>query len=88
MFMLSMPLRSFMRSHLQICSIFFQKQFPQGQFYILDLERYLNVIQEKFGLRGVASRLIYGRPRAPLKSIRFWGNIMGLLDCLSQTGVE
>ena len=64
-------------------SYFFRKQFPQGQFYILERERYLAMVAERFGLRCVASCQIYGRPSAPLKSVRLLGNLAGLGQLLS-----
>ena len=61
---------------------FFRKQFPQGQFYILDVGRYLGMLKERFQLRCAASRIIRGRPAAPLKSVRFLGNLLGLAELL------
>ncbi len=61
---------------------FFKKQFPQGQFYILDKTNYLQMIQEKFGLNCTHFKQIYGRPNAPLKSIRFFGNIIGFVELI------
>lgn len=59
---------------------FFKKQFPQGHFYILDHQRYLAMLKEKFGLSCVAMRQVYGRPGAPLKKVRLWGNVVGLFE--------
>lgn len=59
-------------------SYFFRKQFPQGQFYILDRQRFLKMLQGRFGLRCTRSQLIYGRPTAPLKRVRLAGNLLGL----------
>jgi SAM-dependent methyltransferase len=61
----------------------FKKQFPQGQFYILDRDRYFNMLQKKFNLTPVDSQLIYGQPSAPLKSIGAMGNIVGLFELLA-----
>jgi SAM-dependent methyltransferase len=46
---------------------FFGRQFPQGQFYILDRARYLRMIHSRFGLVCTEWRLIYGRPETPVK---------------------
>lgn len=62
---------------------FFKKQFPQGQFYIVDKTRYMKMLYEKFNLRLCDSKLIYGRPKAPLKSIKLLGNVIGLLELLA-----
>jgi len=60
---------------------FFRKQFPQGQFYILDRDRYFEVLR-RMGFECRESRQIYGCPSAPLKSVRFAGNVVGLLELL------
>ncbi len=63
---------------------FLRKQFPQGQFYILEPRRYLEMIEERFGLRCVSSQLIYGRPAVALKPVRSTlGNVVGLGQLLS-----
>lgn len=62
---------------------FFKKQFPQGQFYIVDEIRYKKMLYEEFNLKMCDSKLIYGRPKAPLKSIKLLGNIAGLLELLA-----
>lgn len=62
---------------------FFKKQFPQGQFYIVDETRYKRMLYGKFNLKLCDSKLIYGRPKAPLKSIKLLGNIAGLLELLA-----
>jgi len=62
---------------------FFRKQFPQGQFYILDAGRYLGMLEERFQLSCVASRIIHGRPAAALKSARFFGHLFGLVELLA-----
>lgn len=62
---------------------FFRKQFPQGQFYITDRARYLAMLRRRFGLVCEASRLIYGRPNAPLKSLTLVGHVWGLFELLA-----
>lgn len=61
---------------------FFHKQFPQGQFYILDAVRYHGMLKARFGLACTESRQIYGRPSAPLKKVRLLGNLLGLGELL------
>lgn len=61
---------------------FFRKQFPQGQFYILDEDKYFAMLKSRFGLVPVAKRKVYGRPTAPLKPIKILGNIIGLFELL------
>ena len=63
-------------------SYFFMKQFPQGQFYIVNQSRYLEMIQAKFGLHCTDAKLIYGRPNALLKQVRTLGNILGILEIM------
>ena len=58
------------------------KQFPQGQFYILDQERYLAMLRERFGLACTRRLLIYGRPQAPLRKVRLVGNFVGFGELL------
>jgi SAM-dependent methyltransferase len=60
---------------------FFRKQFPQGQFYIADAGKYFRVLSG-LGFACKGTRLIYGRPRAPLRSIRLLGNLAGLAELL------
>lgn len=62
---------------------FFKKQFPQGQFYIVDETRYKRMLYEKFNFKLCNSKLIYGRPKAPLKLIKLLGNVVGLLELLA-----
>ncbi len=62
---------------------FFKKQFPQGQFYVVDKDKYKRMLYEKFNLKLGDSKLIYGRPKAPLKTIELLGNILGLLELLA-----
>lgn len=62
---------------------FFRKQFPQGQFYIIDADRYLAMLERQFGLRCVTKQLIYGRPSAALKRVRTIGNLIGLTQLLA-----
>jgi SAM-dependent methyltransferase len=63
---------------------FLRKQFPQGQFYILDADRYLKMVEERFGLRCVTRQQIYGRPAIALKPVRTTlGNVIGLGQLLS-----
>ena len=61
---------------------FLQKQFPQGQFYIMDRAKYSNMLKTEYGLEIRYSKLIYGRPDVPLKEVRFWGNLLGLSQLL------
>ncbi len=65
---------------LKGASYFFNRQFPQGQFYIIDERKYFDMLEEKFGLIKTDAKLIYGRPTAPLKKVRIWGNIFGILE--------
>jgi len=58
---------------------FFKKQFPQGNFYIMNPPRYLRML-EGMGLRCLESQQIFGRPRAPLGKVRFLGNLVGLAE--------
>jgi SAM-dependent methyltransferase len=62
---------------------FFYKQFPQGQFYVIDRDRYFGMLRRRFGLRCEAARLIYGRPNAPLKSLTWFGHVWGLGELLA-----
>ncbi len=62
---------------------FFEKQFPQGQFYITDRDTYFGMLEERFGMRAAFSRQIYGRPIAPLRQIRLLGNIFGFCELVS-----
>ncbi len=61
---------------------YFRKQFPQGQFYILDREKYLACLRDRFNLVCKESRLIYGRPKATLKPLKYMGVVMGLGELL------
>ncbi len=61
---------------------FFKKQFPQGHFYIMNPLRYLRML-EGMGLRCLESQQIFGRPRAPLGKVRFFGNLAGLAELLA-----
>jgi SAM-dependent methyltransferase len=47
---------------------FFRMQFPQGQFYVVDLPRYRAMLAARFGFRMEFARQIYGRPRTHLKA--------------------
>lgn len=62
---------------------FFRKQFPQGQFYIMDVASYLRMLNGRFQLRCATSRIIHGRPEALLKPVRFFGNLLGLAELLA-----
>lgn len=62
---------------------FFRKQFPQGQFYILDPDRYLAMLESRFRLRCTRRRLIYGRPTAPLSPVGYLGNVYGLAELMA-----
>jgi len=53
---------------------FFRRQFPQGQFYLIDRERYAAMLRRRFGLELSAARQIYGRP-APLPREGVLGNL-------------
>ncbi|GEM_PF-6950086 len=64
-------------------SYFFQKQFPQGHFYITDPARYLAMLYESFGFVCRSTQQIYGRPAAALKTIRTWQNITGAIELLT-----
>ena len=57
---------------------FFRKQFPQGQFYIIDADRYLQMIRDVYGLVVTRRQQIYGQPAAPLKEVRLLGNVVGV----------
>ena len=59
-------------------SYFFRKQFPQGQFYIIDRGRYFAMLTRRFRLACAAARLIYGRPNAPLKPLSPLVHVRGL----------
>lgn len=61
---------------------FFHKQFPQGQFYITNPMRYFQMLSDRFGLRVTAHRQIFGRPSAPLRSIRLLGHLYGFGELL------
>lgn len=64
--------------------IFFNKQFPQGQFYIIHKQVYLQMLKDRFGLLCQESHLIYGRPNALLKKkVKWTGNILVLLELLT-----
>lgn len=56
---------------------FAMKQFPQGRYYISNISKYSTMLAERFGLVMVQFRQIYGRPTAPLKQVRFVGNLVG-----------
>lgn len=53
------------------------KHFPQGRFYISDVAKYSAMLADRFGLVMTQFRQIYGRPTAPLKKVRFVGNLVG-----------
>ena len=40
------------------------------------------MLRERFGLECREARQIHGRPSAPLREVRFLGNILGLLQLL------
>lgn len=61
---------------------FFKKQFPQGHFYIMDVERYLSMLFERFGFSYQYTKQIYGRPASALKTIRTYENIMGAIELI------
>lgn len=61
---------------------YFRKQFPQGQFYILDKTKYLAKLRSNFNLVCKKSRLIYGRPKAPLKPLKHLGFLLGFYELL------
>ncbi len=48
-------------------------QFPQGQFYILDCERYQSMLRDRFSLEMTDQRVIYGRPETHLHQIGLLG---------------
>jgi SAM-dependent methyltransferase len=54
----------------------FRSQFPQGQFYVIDRERYRAMLRERFGLGMEQDRMIYGRPETHLKSARLWATAL------------
>lgn len=56
---------------------FAMKQFPQGRYYIADMPKYAAMLEARFGLVMTQRRQIYGRPSAPLKKVRFVGNLVG-----------
>ena len=62
---------------------FFKKQFPQGQFYILERNKYISMLEKKFTLKCHYQKLIYGRPNASLKPIKLIGNIIGFGELLA-----
>ena len=51
-------------------AFFARKQFPQGQFYIVDSDRYLAMLEERFGLKCIRRNLSYGRPSVIQKRVR------------------
>jgi SAM-dependent methyltransferase len=53
----------------------FRMQFPQGQSYIIDRERYRAMLRERFGLAMEHERLIYGRPESHLSTLGLWGTL-------------
>jgi len=59
---------------------FFRKQFPQGQAYIIDEERYLAMLRDRFGVACAARQNIFGRPNAPLKKLSPAGHVWGVLE--------
>jgi SAM-dependent methyltransferase len=61
---------------------FFRKQFPQGQFYITNPERYFQVLRS-LGFQCLEWHQIYGRPTTPCKPVRHLGNIKGLIELLA-----
>ncbi len=54
----------------------FRMQFPQGQFYIIDRERYASMLRERFALVMEHERLIYGRPEVHLRSPGLFGTAL------------
>ena len=50
-------------------------QFPQGQYYIIDRDRYRSMLRERFGLAMEHERLIYGRPESHLKNVGLLGTL-------------
>jgi len=62
---------------------FFRKQFPQGQFYILEEERHLGMLRTRFSLGCAKRELIYGCASAPLKSVRLVGNLTGFAEVVT-----
>jgi SAM-dependent methyltransferase len=62
---------------------FFRKQFPQGQFYIVDRDRYFAMLRQRFDLACASARLIYGRPNAPLKPLSPLGHVWGLMELVA-----
>lgn len=61
---------------------FLRRQFPQGQFYLLDRARYAAMLRERFGLLMEGARQIYGRP-APLPQQGILGNLREFGSILS-----
>lgn len=59
---------------------FARKQYPQGRYYICDADVFASMLAQRFGLRTLQSKLIYGRPKAPLKQVRFIGNLIGFAE--------
>jgi SAM-dependent methyltransferase len=53
---------------------FFRRQFPQGQFYIMDPKLYGSMLERRFGMTMKMGPLIYGRP-ALLSQGGVWGNL-------------
>ena len=62
---------------------FLRKQFPQGQFYILDADRYFAMLEKRLGLTCVSRQVIYGRAKTLLKETR-----VGTLRSLVSLGAE
>lgn len=60
----------------------FRMQFPQGQFYVIDRERYRSMLRERFGLAMDHERLIYGRPETHLVSQGLWGTALEFVEML------
>jgi len=59
---------------------FAHKQFPQGRYYVCNVDAFAAMLKRQFGLAMIASHAIYGRPRAPLKQVRFFGNVIGFAE--------
>ena len=64
------------------------KHFPQGRYYISDINKYQNMLSVKFGLRMVYFRQIFGRPAAPLSKVRFIGNLAGFAELLKNNLIK
>ena len=60
----------------------FRAQFPQGQFYIVDRERFREMLRDRFRLAMEQERLIYGRPETHLRSARLRATALGFGEML------